>query len=156
MDSAIHPDRLAYAYSMDNDLCNVLQPDIIFYPYHVWGVTHNLTRLCKRVPGTPPFYHQTKLALSVHIAFISSVQNSAAAILRARTYLEGQYSSLKKPYSMALTAYALSLVDSPMKISANNRLIQHAIFDKGNYVNTLPEGQTLLVCSNLSFQWITT
>jgi len=32
---------------------------------------------------------------------------------------------------MALTAYALSLVNSKEKLNANNRLVQNAIYDNG-------------------------
>jgi len=32
---------------------------------------------------------------------------------------------------MALTAYALSLVDSKEKLKANDRLVQNAIYDNG-------------------------
>lgn len=57
-------------------------------------------------------------------------ENSEAAILRGKSYLEKQYMSLNKPYSMALTAYALSLLESPKRFSANDRLVQKAIYDK--------------------------
>lgn len=60
-------------------------------------------------------------------------QNSDAAILRATDYLEKQYRNLNKPYSMALTAYALSLVNSKEKFKANDRLVQSAIYDNGTY-----------------------
>ena len=32
---------------------------------------------------------------------------------------------------MALTAYALSLVDSKEKFKANHRLVQNAVYDRG-------------------------
>ena len=61
----------------------------------------------------------------------SFFQNSEAAILRGKSYLEKQYMTLNKPYSMALTAYALSLIKSEERFKANDRLIQRAIYDKG-------------------------
>lgn len=54
-----------------------------------------------------------------------------AAINRAKNYLEQQYRNLNRPYSMALTAYALSLVNSDEKLEANDRLVQKAIYDNG-------------------------
>lgn len=34
---------------------------------------------------------------------------------------------------MALTAYALALVDSKEKLNANDRLVQRAIYDNGQF-----------------------
>lgn len=58
-------------------------------------------------------------------------QNSQEAIQRATDYLEKQFMNLNRPYSMALTAYALSLVNSEFKIRANDRLVQKALYDNG-------------------------
>ena len=58
-------------------------------------------------------------------------QASDASILLAKDYLEKQYKTLNKPYSMALTAYALALVNSKEKFNANDRLKQIAIYDNG-------------------------
>ena len=51
--------------------------------------------------------------------------------MRATQYLENQYRTLSRPYSMALTAYALSLVNSVERFKANDRLVQRAIYDNG-------------------------
>jgi len=63
--------------------------------------------------------------------FIFGFQASEASILLAKDYLEKQYKTLNKPYSMALTAYALALVNSKEKLNANERLKQLAIYDNG-------------------------
>jgi len=62
-------------------------------------------------------------------------QNSQAAITLATHYLESQYRTLNRPYSMALTAYALSLVNSAEKFKANDRLVQNAVYDNGSCVS---------------------
>ncbi|CAH3019175.1 unnamed protein product [Porites evermanni] len=64
--------------------------------------------------------------------------NSQTAINNAKAYLEVQYKTLNKPYSMALTAYALSLVNSVERFKANDRLVQNAVYDnvkKSRYWN---------------------
>lgn len=63
-------------------------------------------------------------------------QNSQAAITLATQYLENQYRTLNRPYSMALTAYALSLVNSAEKFKANDRLVQSAVYDNGSCVSS--------------------
>ena len=63
-------------------------------------------------------------------------QNSQAAIMLATQYLENQYRNLNTPYSMALTAYALSLVNSVEKFKANDRLVQNAVYDNGSCVSS--------------------
>lgn len=68
-----------------------------------------------------------------------SVVASTASIIRATDYLEKQYKNLNRPYSMALTAYALALVNSKEKFNANDRLVQRAMYDnakKSRYWNT--------------------
>lgn len=52
--------------------------------------------------------------------------------MRATQYLENQYKTLNRPYSMALTAYALSLVNSSERFKANERLVQNAVYDNGS------------------------
>ncbi|PFX26602.1 cobra venom factor-like [Stylophora pistillata] len=54
---------------------------------------------------------------------------SQAHVLRATNFLESQYKNLNRPYSMALVAYALGLVDSREKVNANDRLLQKAQYD---------------------------
>ncbi|KAL9988942.1 hypothetical protein ACROYT_G003438 [Oculina patagonica] len=80
--------------------------------------------------------------------------NSQASVLRAKDYLEKQYKTLNKPYSISLTAYALALVDSKEKYNANDRLVQRAIYDNakksrhwnagGNALNVETAGYALL------------
>jgi len=80
--------------------------------------------------------------------------NSQAAIMLATQYLENQYRTLNRPYSMALTAYALSLVNSVEKFKANDRLVQNAVYDNakqtrywnagGNALNVETAGYALL------------
>ncbi|RMX42632.1 hypothetical protein pdam_00010273 [Pocillopora damicornis] len=79
---------------------------------------------------------------------------SQAHLLRATNFLESRYKNLNRPYSMALTAYALSLVDSREKVDANDRLLQRSQYDDvkktrhwntgGNALNVETAGYALM------------
>ena len=70
-------------------------------------------------------------------------QKIQGSIRRALTYLEGRVETLNRPYSMALTAYALALANSPKKHRANERLTQMAIFDPGEYQNKTTQDNSI-------------
>ncbi|XP_015753158.1 PREDICTED: complement C3-like [Acropora digitifera] len=81
--------------------------------------------------------------------------NSEAAILRGKSYLENQYRTLNKPYSMALTAYALSLIKSEERFKANDRLIQRAIYDKDKETRYWNAGQNALNVETAGYAMMT-
>ncbi|XP_067056513.1 complement C3-like [Acropora muricata] len=81
--------------------------------------------------------------------------NSEAAILRGKSYLEKQYMTLNKPYSMALTAYALSLIKSEERFKANDRLIQRAIYDKDKETRYWNAGQNALNVETAGYAMMT-
>ena len=56
--------------------------------------------------------------------------------MRATQFLEREYRTLTRPYSMALTAYALSLVNSVERFKANDRLVQNAVYDNGSCISS--------------------
>ncbi|XP_041068274.1 complement C4-B-like [Carcharodon carcharias] len=59
-----------------------------------------------------------------------------ASISRAINYLSNELANIKRPYALAVTAYALALVDpgSSATHEADEKLKQMAIYDKGNDV----------------------
>lgn len=58
-------------------------------------------------------------------------QSEKDAIKKATPLLEGSVSNLTDAYALALTTYALVLVDSPEKLKANRRLVEMATFNSG-------------------------
>ncbi|XP_078422894.1 complement C4-like isoform X2 [Cetorhinus maximus] len=61
-------------------------------------------------------------------------QQVKASISRAINYLSNELPNIKRPYALAVTAYALALVDpgSSATHEADDKLKQMAIYDKGN------------------------
>ena len=52
-------------------------------------------------------------------------------VRKATVYLESQVQSIKRPYTMAITAYALAKAKSHMRFFADVRLKQMSTLDRG-------------------------
>ena len=52
-------------------------------------------------------------------------------VRKATVYLESQVQSIRRPYTMAITAYALAKAKSHMRFFADVRLKQMSTLDRG-------------------------
>jgi CD109 antigen len=87
-----------------------------------------------------------KDALTAFVAIALLEAGAADAGGRAVAYLEGKLDGMTDPYTVAITAYALELADSPLKDDAYNKLMSLAQEDEnglhwgsGDVVIPLPE-----------------
>ncbi len=71
-----------------------------------------------------------KDALTAYVATALLEAGEKAASAKALKYLEGKLNGMDDPYTLALTAYALALGNSPQKNAAHDKLMAKAIEDE--------------------------